>query len=71
MNKEKTKVVFNYRLPYDTPRLEAFGSLVGMTRSGSGTKVEGFTLRFYAPFIMACAGGNPTNTSPGTKYPCF
>jgi len=57
--------------PYSQPRLSYFGNLAGMTSSGAGTKVEGFTVKATPPFFMICAGSTVPGTSMATNYPCI
>ena len=57
------------RRAYSQPRLSFFGNLAGMTASGAGTMVEGFTFRnnMFA-FCMGAANQFTTNM---TDYPCI
>jgi len=75
---EVLESVVQQRRPYGTPTLHAFGSLVGMTLSGSGTKPEGYTAYFISTFpwlaYMTCQGGDGrfgVGTSPSNMYACI
>lgn len=55
------------RRAYSQPCLSFFGNLAGMTASGAGTKVEGFTFRNM--MFAFCMGAANQFTSNSTDYP--